>query len=106
MIKRMTCVISGRAQGVMFRDFIQRNARTLGLIGQVWNGRDGTVTVVAEGDEALLGELVGRVKQGPPLARVDTVATTYADATGEFGGFHIVIRSEKNKNKKEKGSER
>ena len=93
MTKRMTCTISGRAQCVMFRDFIQRSALALGILGQVWNEKNGDVTVVAEGEETTLAELLVRIKKGPPLARVEHVEVTYADATREFDGFHIVIRS-------------
>jgi acylphosphatase len=76
----------------MFRDFIQRNARAIGLVGQVWNGTDGTVMVVAEGEDADITELLTRIKKGPPLARMDDMAVAYAEATGEFGGFHIAIK--------------
>jgi len=93
MTKRMTCTISGRAQGVMFRDFIQRSALALGVVGQVWNEKDGSVTVVAEGEEAVLAELLVRIKQGPPLARVEHVEVKYEEATGEFCGFYIAIRT-------------
>ncbi|NTV22616.1 MAG: acylphosphatase [Candidatus Yonathbacteria bacterium] len=92
MTKRMTCTISGRTQGVMFRDFIQRSALALGIVGQVWNEKDGSVTVVAEGEETVLAELLARIKKGPPLARVEHVEVKYADAMGEFEGFHIAIR--------------
>jgi len=54
MIKEIECTITGKVQMVMFRDFIQRKARALNISGTVENGEDGSVRVVAQGDEKSL----------------------------------------------------
>lgn len=67
--------ITGRVQGVGYRDWLVREARALGLAGWVRNRADGSVEAVV-GDGA--GALVERAWTGPPLARVDGVAVSEA----------------------------
>jgi acylphosphatase len=74
---------------VMFRDFTRRKARALGLVGEVENKEDGTVSVVAEGEKEKLEALVAHLKQGPLLARVDDVAVEWVEPSGAFGSFSI-----------------
>lgn len=85
----LRAVISGRVQLVMFRDFVQRKASKLKLVGAVRNLPDGTVEVIAEGENTELEVLVESLKQGPLLARVDGVAVEWREPTGTFEGFSI-----------------
>ena len=43
MQERLEVIVSGRVQMVMFRDFVQRKASSLKLVGEVQNLPDGTV---------------------------------------------------------------
>lgn len=90
MIKQCTCVVSGRVQGIMFRDFARRMARKLRLVGTVENLTDGTVKIVAQGDEVKLNELLLQLKKGHPLAKVTNIVVNFKDATGSFSGFKII----------------
>ena len=74
---------------VMFRDFAARKAKSLGVIGWVRNEEDGSVHVVAEGEEAALGELLSHLNKGPLFAKVKEVKVEWKDATGEFSNFKI-----------------
>ncbi|HTG38734.1 acylphosphatase [Sphingomonas sp.] len=65
--------VSGRVQGVGYRDYATRQARTLGVTGWVRNTRDGRVEMLASGEEEALAQFVEACRSGPPLARVDTV---------------------------------
>jgi len=58
--------IDGRVQGVGFRAFVLRQALRLGLVGEVWNGQDGSVGCMA-GHEASssLDEFEQRLWTGP-----------------------------------------
>lgn len=87
--KRVKLRISGIVQGVGFRAFVWRNARSLGLKGYVRNVPDGTVEVVAEGEESTLRKLVELCRRGPMLARVDSVVEEWSEPTGEFTSFSI-----------------
>ncbi len=80
-------VISGRVQGVWFRNWTVGEARDLGLDGWVRNRSDGTVEVLLSGSGGRVREMIGRCWQGPPLARVDEVAEQPAAAPAAGSGF-------------------
>ena len=65
--------ITGVVQGVGFRWFVREKARRLGLSGWVRNLADGSVEVVASGDQGQIDLLVGELKKGPPGAVVDQI---------------------------------
>ena len=65
--------VTGVVQGVGFRWFVREKARRLGLSGWVRNLADGSVEVVASGDQGQLDLLVGELKKGPPGAVVDRI---------------------------------
>lgn len=69
-------IISGQVQGVGFRYWIRGKFKELGIEGTVWNNDDGTVGVEfqskMEGSDPS-NKLIGLLRQGPPLARVEKV---------------------------------
>ena len=75
-------LIRGIVQGVGFRHATSRQAQRLGLRGWVRNRADGSVEVVALGDDAQLDALERWARRGPPAARVEAVdATPLSDET-------------------------
>jgi len=74
-------VVSGRVQGVFFRASTREEAQRLGLTGHARNLPDGTVEVVACGDDAALEQLERWLALGPPLAQVIRVERSAADIT-------------------------
>lgn len=92
MQKRIECLVFGRVQMVMYRDFTTRNARALGLTGIVKNRDDGSVSVIAEGEESALENFVAKLKKGPILASVERVELAWKEATREFSDFCIVYK--------------
>lgn len=66
--------VSGRVQGVSYRDWTVRTAQRLGLKGWVRNLHDGRVEILAEGEDDAIGQLIDACRDGPPLARVEHVA--------------------------------
>jgi acylphosphatase len=78
-------VISGRVQGVGFREATVDAARAAGVAGWVRNRADGTVEVLVQGSPDAVDRLVAWCRRGPPLARVAgvDVATAAADASLE-----------------------
>jgi len=68
--------VRGDVQGVGFRAFVARQAGNLGLDGWVRNRRDGTVEVLAKGDDEALEQLRAAVTRGPRMSRVDGVHVT------------------------------
>jgi len=67
---RCRVVISGRVQGVFFRDTCERVASGLGVRGWVRNRSDGTVEVAAEGSRDAVDALLDWCRQGPSRADV------------------------------------
>ena len=90
MAKQIHCLVRGRVQGVFFRSSTQREAKRLGLTGWVKNLADGTVEVVAEGEDEALRELLGWLQRGPTAARVERVDSRWRGYLGEWGSFAIV----------------
>ena len=82
-------LISGKVQGVGFRNFTQLNARKLGINGYAKNLPNGKVEVVAEGDKSQLDALVALLKKGPRYARVDSLQVDERPFTGEYQTFGI-----------------
>jgi acylphosphatase len=79
-------VVLGRVQGVFFRAGARDQARRLGLSGWVRNRADGSVELVACGEDAALARLADWLRRGPPSAQVDAVEVSVADdpALNEF----------------------
>jgi acylphosphatase len=89
-VQRLQAVVSGKVQGVAFRDFVRREASARGITGYVRNGDDGrSVEVVAEGDDAALAALAEALHTGPRFAQVDRVDTTYSEASNGFSRFSV-----------------
>ena len=82
---RAHIVVSGRVQGVFFRDEARRRARSRGLAGWISNRRDGTVEAVFEGPREAVESMVRWCGRGPSGARVDDVQTTWEDPLGDEG---------------------
>ncbi len=89
MLRQIECIISGRVQGVLYRDFARRKARGLGLVGVVFNLPDGTVRVVAQGRESELKEYIEALKRGSVFSRVDSVEVKWSSAERSFADFSI-----------------
>jgi acylphosphatase len=65
--------VTGRVQGVFFRDSLRRRARSEGVAGWARNSSDGSVELVLEGDPAAVERLIDFCRIGPGEARVDGV---------------------------------
>lgn len=75
-------VVSGRVQGVWFRDSCRNEATRLGVKGWVRNREDGGVELLAEGAERAVEALVQWAHVGPPRAEVTNVAIERVEPTG------------------------
>jgi acylphosphatase len=84
---RAHLVVSGRVQGVFYRQSTVDEARRRGLTGWVRNLPDGRVEAEAEGERREVEALVAWCRTGPPAARVEGVEVAWGPATGEDHGF-------------------
>ena len=81
--------ITGRVQGVGYRDFLDRQAKALGLSGWVRNRRDGSVEAVVVGPSPAVETIVTACRRGPPAAAVKEAKV--ADYTGPLpDGFTVL----------------
>jgi acylphosphatase len=87
-VTRVRVVVTGRVQGVWFRDSCRERARAAGVAGWVRNRGDGAVEAEFEGPAAGVDEVVSWCKTGPPRARVDNVEVTSIAPIGEKN-FHV-----------------
>ena len=86
---RIEAVVRGVVQGVGFRFFVEKEARSLGVLGYVRNRPDGAVEVVAEGKKGLLEELLASLRRGPLGAHVSGVDARWGDSRDEYQRFEV-----------------
>lgn len=87
--KQAKYIVHGFVQGVGFRYFVYEIANSLHLTGYAKNNYDGTVEIVAEGDEKDLATLFDNLKIGPSRAVVSKVERKISEFTGKFKRFDI-----------------
>lgn len=90
MIRQARIVVKGIVQGVFYRYSTKQAADALGLTGIVRNRPDGSVEVVAEGEEMDVGRLIEWCRQGPRGAFVEHADVEWAEVTGGFRDFSII----------------
>ena len=81
-------MISGRVQGVFFRDTMRQRAQAAGVAGWVRNTPDGAVEAVFEGDPEGVDQLVEFARHGPSRAEVAGVEVAEEEPEG-LSGFEV-----------------
>jgi acylphosphatase len=82
---RRRVVVSGRVQGVWFRESCREQASLQGVSGWVRNRADGGVEAVFEGPEPAVDRLVEWCRHGPRRARVERFEVHDERLVGERG---------------------
>ncbi len=82
-------LVTGRVQGVWYRDFVKKNAIALFLSGWVKNNSDGTVSAAVQGEEEIINQLIDKLKIGPPLSKVEDVKVNWLLIENKFNSFKI-----------------
>ena len=88
-MKAVRAVVSGRVQGVGYRQTCRQTARQLDLVGWVRNNVDGTVEILAQGGDAEVDDLIGWARVGPRGALVTGVETESAVVDPNLTDFFI-----------------
>jgi acylphosphatase len=81
-VRRAHVYVSGRVQGVFFRQRTVRMAREEGLGGWVRNLSDGRMEAVFEGDSAKVDRMIEWCRRGPEMAVVDEVELSEEEPEG------------------------
>ncbi len=85
--KRLEAYVHGFVQGVGLRYFIRRNALALNITGFAKNLSDGSVQVIAEGEEKALIKLLGILQRGNSFSHVENVDYVFKEPEGNLSGF-------------------
>lgn len=80
-------MISGRVQGVGFRESMKMVAEALEVTGWVRNRGDGDVEATVQGDEPAVDQLVAWCGSGPPGANVRFVDARLVETSETFIAF-------------------
>ena len=89
MVERAHVIVSGRVQGVLFRQSTKQKAIANGLFGWIRNLEDGRVEAVFEGETNALRDIVRWCRKGPDGALVEDVTTNWAEKPEDLIGFII-----------------
>lgn len=89
MLQTVSILVSGKVQGVYYRQSTCEKALELGLTGTVKNLTNGSVLIQASGPSQLLNQFIAWCRQGPAMAEVTNVEVTSIDPTA-FVGFSII----------------
>ena len=87
--ERARVYVSGKVQGVFFRDATREKAEQLGLAGWVRNIPDGRVELLLDGPSEKVREMVRWCKEGPSHADVEDVDTEFEASAGDLEGFEV-----------------
>lgn len=89
MQKRISILVSGRVQGVMFRQSVKKFADSLNILGIAENLLDGKVRIIGEGKEENLKKLLDFSYSGSMMAKVESVFFEWSESKQEFKDFQI-----------------
>jgi acylphosphatase len=88
--QRIRIIVTGKVQGVFFRQALKVMAKKNNVFGWVKNLKDGRVEAVLEGDEEKVSRLVEWAHGGPANARVEDVEILNEKFSSEFSKFDVV----------------
>ena len=87
---RVRLFVTGKVQGVFFRQSLKVMAMKNDVFGWVKNLKDGRVEAVLEGNEENVSRLVEWAHGGPANARVEDVDIRNEKFTAEFSKFDVL----------------
>ncbi len=73
MLKTVSIIVTGKVQGVWYRQSAKEKATELGVTGNVRNQPDGSVAIIVPCLANHLDQFIEWCRQGPPRARVTNV---------------------------------
>lgn len=89
MKQQVTLKITGLVHGMGYRYSSEKEAKNRGLVGYVTNLSDGSVELVAEGQEKALKDFIVWCYNGVGPATVHSIEDSWQDATGKYEDFVI-----------------
>ena len=87
--KRVHIFVTGRVQGVFFRQATKVIAIKNNVTGWVRNLDDGRVEILIEGENKSVDSVIEWCNYGPANSRVDSIEVTNEDYSGNFESFEV-----------------
>ncbi|MDE1827027.1 MAG: acylphosphatase [Thaumarchaeota archaeon] len=88
--KRVHLYVSGKVQGVYFRQGMKETAEKNNVKGWVKNLPDKSVEAILEGEESNVDAVIDWSNFGPPGALVDELKVVTENSVEEFTDFEIL----------------
>lgn len=88
-MRRVKIKVFGKVQGVFFRYSVKELADRLGVKGFAKNNLDGSVEILAEGNDTAVSQIIEFCRQGPETARIDNVEVKEEKFIGNDDKFEI-----------------
>ena len=85
----IVCEISGKVQGVGYRDYVAQAAKECGVQGYAKNEPNGKVVVCAQGTQSHLKDFIEYLHEGSVMSVVDKVSVRWNSAETEYEDFSI-----------------
>jgi acylphosphatase len=89
MLETLSIIVTGKVQGVYYRQSTKRKATTIGIVGTVQNLPNGDVKIIATGEKQQLEGFIEWCKKGPTQAKVVQL-TIEPILLQPFKGFEII----------------
>ena len=83
-------IVTGKVQGVFFRDYTRKKATRLGLKGTVRNRSDGSVEIHVQGTDSLVKALEQWCWEGSPYSKVTNVVSQNITAHRSYSDFRVI----------------
>ena len=88
--QRVHLLVSGKVQGVFFRQALKVVAKKNNVLGWVRNLKDGRVEAILEGDNKSINLVIEWARIGPANSRVDDIEVTNEGFKNEFLTFEVL----------------
>lgn len=87
--KKARVIVRGQVQGVGYRYFALKTAQKTGISGCVKNMQDGSVELMAEGENGKIEEFIQTLRHKHPWAKIEALEVEWQAYDGEFERFEI-----------------
>ena len=88
--QRVHILVSGKVQGVFFRQALKVVAKKNNVLGWVRNLKDGCVEAILEGDNKSINSVIEWIHIGPANSRVDDTEVSNEEFKNEFSTFDVL----------------
>ena len=88
--QRVHILVSGKVQGVFFRQALKVVAKKNNVLGWVRNLKDKRVEAILEGDNKSINSVIEWIHIGPANSRVDDIEVSNEEFKNEFSTFEVL----------------